>query len=261
VCVVDPIFEEPRLADIYDLLDDPGRPDLAPYLALAKEFQTGSVLDIGCGTGTLACWLAGCGVEVTAVDPAAASLRVARKKPFAERVHWVLGDATTVQPLQVDLVTMTGNVAQVFLADEDWAAALKASRAALRPGGRLVFEVRDPNQEAWRAWTRQHTYRVLNLPDAGSVEVWADLTELALPLVSFRQCFAFHSDGATLASDSTLVSVPVPRSPRRFLTKDSAWTRSEMLRTGRGLSSSSSPRRPADCLLWGMSWVPVSHAR
>jgi hypothetical protein len=104
----------------------------------------------------------------------------------------------------VDLVTMTGNVAQVFLTDEDWATALHASRGALRPGGRLVFEVRDPNRKAWRAWTRDLTYRVLDLPDGGTVEAWTELIEVALPLVSFRQNFLFHSDGATLASDSTL---------------------------------------------------------
>ena len=202
--MVDAIFEDPRLAEIYDLLDDPIRPDLGPYLAMAKEFRAYSVLDIGCGTGTLACGLAGRGVEVTAVDPAAACLRVARRKPFADQVNWVLGDVKTVQPLQVDLVTMTGNVAQVFLTDEDWANALRVSRAALRPGGRLVFEVRDPNRKAWRAWTRDRTYRVLEMPDGESVEAWTDLIEVGLPLVSFRQNFLFHSDGATLASDSTL---------------------------------------------------------
>jgi hypothetical protein len=52
----------------------------------------------------------------------------------------------------VDLVTMTGNVAQVFLTDELWAAVLAAARDALRPGGRLVFETRDPARQARRDW-------------------------------------------------------------------------------------------------------------
>ena len=37
---------------------------------------------------------------------------------------------------------MTGNVAQVFITDDDWAQVLHAVRAALRPGGYLVFETR-----------------------------------------------------------------------------------------------------------------------
>src|SRR5271157_4858988 len=135
--VADAIFEEPRLAEIYDPLD-PDRSDLDAYAALAGEFSAQTVLDIGCGTGTFACLLAGRGVEVIAVDPAAASLDVARRKPAADRVRWLHGDATTLPPLKVDLATMTGNVAQVFLTDEEWAATLAAVRETLRPGGRLV---------------------------------------------------------------------------------------------------------------------------
>jgi hypothetical protein len=39
--------------------------------------------------------------------------------------------------LQVDLVIMTGNAAQVFVTGQEWAVTLAAVREALRPGGRL----------------------------------------------------------------------------------------------------------------------------
>jgi ubiquinone/menaquinone biosynthesis C-methylase UbiE len=55
--MADAIFEEPRLAEIYDPLD-PDRSDLDAYAAMAGEFGAESVLDVGCGTGTLACLLA-----------------------------------------------------------------------------------------------------------------------------------------------------------------------------------------------------------
>jgi dihydrofolate reductase len=51
--VADAIFEEPRLAEIYDELD-PDRSDVDAYAAMAAEFGAESVLDVGCGTGTLA---------------------------------------------------------------------------------------------------------------------------------------------------------------------------------------------------------------
>jgi hypothetical protein len=36
----DALFAEPKLAEIYDLLDSrPNRPDLVPYLAIADEFS------------------------------------------------------------------------------------------------------------------------------------------------------------------------------------------------------------------------------
>ncbi|HEY3036994.1 MAG TPA: class I SAM-dependent methyltransferase [Streptosporangiaceae bacterium] len=74
----DAVFAEPRLAEIYDPLD-PDRSDLDVYAAMAGEFGARSVLDVGCGTGTLACLPAGRGLQVTVIDPASASLAVARR--------------------------------------------------------------------------------------------------------------------------------------------------------------------------------------
>ncbi len=199
----DAIFADPRLAEVYDPLD-PDRSDLDAYLAMADEFGAGSVLDIGCGTGTFACLLAGRDKVVTGIDPAAASLEVARRKPHAERVRWLNGDARSLPPLQVDLVTMTANVAQVFLTDDDWTATLRAVRSTLRPGGRLVFETRDPARRAWLGWTREQTFVHVEIPVVGAVESWYDLTEVDPPLVSFRTTVFFEADGATITSSSTL---------------------------------------------------------
>lgn len=194
-------FAEPRLAELYDTLD-PDRGDLAAYVAIADEFDALTVLDIGCGTGTFACLLARGEKDVTGVDPAAACLEVARRKPYAHRVRWVLGDCSALPALQVDMATMTGNVAQVFLTDEDWTATLGAARNAVRPGGLLVFETRDPARHAWREWTGEH--RKVELPQVGAVETWGDLVEVDMPFVSFRTTFVFASDGAVFTSDSTL---------------------------------------------------------
>lgn len=201
--VVDAQFAVPRLAEIYDALD-PDRGDLDVYAAMVDEFAASSVLDIGCGTGTLACLLARRGTAVVGVDPAPASVAVARRKPGADRVRWLVGDTKTLPPLEVDLVTMTGNVAQVFAGDREWQTALVATHSALCPGGRLVLETRDPDQQAWRGWTREQTYRQVDVPGVGGVENWVELTEVALPLVSFRAHFRFVSDGDLLTSDSTL---------------------------------------------------------
>ncbi len=201
--VADAIFGEPRLAEIYDPLD-PDRQDLDAYVAMADEFRASSVLDVGCGTGTLACLLAARGLQVTAADPAGASLDVARRKPGAGRVRWLHAEAAAVPALGADLVTMTGNVAQVFTTGREWAASLAAIREALRPGGRLVFETRDPARKAWLEWNRDQTYRRVVIPGAGPVETWTDLTGVAGSLVSFRMTFVFVSDGGVLTSDSTL---------------------------------------------------------
>src|SRR3954451_7175298 len=141
--VVDRLFSLPQLAQLYDPLD-PDRRDLAAYLAVLDELQARSVLDIGCGTGTFALLLARRGFSVIGVDPAQASLDVARAKPGSEAVRWVHGNAAVPLQATVDAVTMTGNVAQVFLHDDEWSAALRSAWQSLHPGGHLVFETRDP---------------------------------------------------------------------------------------------------------------------
>jgi len=210
--MADAVFGEPRLAAIYDLVEGERRVDLDHYLAIADELGARSLLDVGCGTGILARRAADLGMEVTGVDPAAASLDVARSQPGAEGVRWLHGDATGLPGIQVDLATMTANVSHVFLTDGDWAATLRGVHAALRPGGHLVFEVRDPAHRVWQRWTRENTYQSLDVPGVGRVETWWDLTGVSGALVSYRRTYVFGSDGTTLTSDST----------RRF------WSRAEI---------------------------------
>lgn len=199
----DPVFANRRLAEVYDPLDA-DRSDLDAYAAMVDEFDARSVLDVGCGTGTFACMLAGRGIEVVGVDPAAASLHVAREKRAAGRVHWILGDATTLPNFQVDIAFMTGNVAQVFLTDEEWLATLAGVRAALHPHGRIVFETRDPAGAAWREWTREKLFKRVDIPGVGFVETWSEVTEVALPFVTFRSETTFAADGEVIPSQSTL---------------------------------------------------------
>jgi SAM-dependent methyltransferase len=201
--VPDRIFADPRLAEIYDPLE-PIRPDLDVYVELVAELGARSVLDVGCGTGTFASLVASTGRDVVAVDPAEASLAVARRKPGADRVRWLVGDATNLPSLQVDVATMTANVAQVFLTDDDWLSTLRGVRNALAPRGRLVFEVRNPEREAWRDWNRSDSLTRVDLREVGVVEHWVELVDIADQLVSFRSMFHFEISGEVVWSDSTL---------------------------------------------------------
>lgn len=201
--MADDCFAHPRLAAIYDPLD-PDRSDLDAYVAMTGEFRAHRVLDIGCGTGVFALLLADRGIEVVGVDPARASIDVARAKPGSERVRWICGDAADLRPLQVDLATMTANVAQAIPDPQAWKATLRAAHDALRPGGHLVVETRDPARRAWEEWTPEASHRVTEISGVGSVERWVQLVEVASPLVTFRQTYRFATDGQVLTSDSTL---------------------------------------------------------
>jgi SAM-dependent methyltransferase len=123
---------------------------------------------------------------VVAVDPAEASLEVAGLKDGAAEVRWIHGDAAALPSLGADLAVMTGNVAQVFLTDEDWERALGGIGAALRPGGYLVFETRRPEYRAWQEWAADTGPVTLDVPGIGAVEQRRAVTQVNLPFVSFR---------------------------------------------------------------------------
>lgn len=205
----DPIFSHPRLAAVHDPLD-PDRSDLDAYAAiLVDELGARSLLDVGCGTGTFAIRMAGEGLVVTGVDPAAASVDVARGKPGSEAVAWVTGTVEAVEARGFDAATMTANVAQVFVDETEWRSALVAIRDRLREGGTLVLESRRPERRAWEEWTRERTQQVVDVPHEGLVEDWVQVTEVderapGGPIVRFDSPTVFHRDGVRIDSASTL---------------------------------------------------------
>ena len=99
---------------------------------------------------------------------------------------------------------MTGNVAQVFLTDEDWTRTLQGIAVALHPGGNLVFETRRPDRRAWEEWAADTAPVSLEIPGTGSVERSSEVTSVRLPFVSFRNTYTFRADGTVVTSDSTL---------------------------------------------------------
>lgn len=200
----DPIFANPRLALVYDTFDGP-RDDLAAYVAIADELAAHRVVDLGCGTGCLALLLADTGRQVVAVDPARASLDVARRKRGADQVVWIEGDAAAIPADgRTDLVVMTGNAAQAIVDDHEWVATLRRVREALRPDGTFAFETRRPAYRAWEEWAADTGPRVEVVPDVGPVEQRRDVTGIDLPLVSFRHTYRFLDDSTVLTSDSTI---------------------------------------------------------
>lgn len=192
------------MAAVYDPLD-PDRNDLDEYAhVVIDELGAESVLDIGCGTGTFAVLLAERGIRAIGVDPAAASIAVAQAKPGANAVTWIDGTVEDLPSLYVDAVTMTANVAQVFLEDDEWLATLHAAYAALRPGGTLVFEARRPEDRAWERWTKAASHQIVSVPGVGDVEDWVQVTSVAGEFVTFDSPTIFHADGERIESTSTL---------------------------------------------------------
>lgn len=186
-----------RLAEIYDL-DSPWGVDTDFYMALAGSAPIG-VLDLGCGTGTLCCALARAGHRVTGVDPAAAMLDVAKRKPGAANVEWIHSSAQTFRSSRrFELVVMTGHVFQVLLTDEDIVAVFETAKCHLVDGGVLAFESRNPSIDWAREWERNFIW------DLQGEKIYQTRSELDVSgeLISFSHTYRFPDE--TLVSASTL---------------------------------------------------------
>ena len=109
------------------------------------------ITDLGCGTGILTVTLAKKGRRVTGIDPAATMLSRAASRPGGDQVEWRLGTSELIDRDADDLIIMSGNVA-MHIIDEAWTATLLDIAQGLKPGGRLVFETRNPLNEPWKAW-------------------------------------------------------------------------------------------------------------
>nr|AUN87426.1 putative methyltransferase [Micromonospora echinospora] len=234
-------FEDPRLVAVYDAECRWG-PDDDFFLGVVDETPQARVLDLGCGTGRLTLALASAGHRVTGVDPARASLDAARVKPGADRVTWIEGSATLLPDRSFDVAVMTSHVAQIFTTDEAWDAVLADLRRALVPGGRLVFDSRDPADRRWERWNPVDSRRHPRLPDGRTVEAWTEVTEVRGDLVSFTHHYRFPPSRLPVPSGDPLqireigVSGPsdTPTSRNR--------SRSRLARAGLELQSSATLR-------------------
>jgi SAM-dependent methyltransferase len=195
-------YVDPRLVELYDI-ENPRGADTDFYVRLAAELDARRILDLGCGTGLLTRELAIDGRHVVGVDPAPAMLAVARRQAGADRVQWVEGDSGALGTPGADLVVMTGNVAQVFLDDFEWDATLRAIHAALRPGGHLAFESRNPDDQPWQRWNRAATYERIDSP-YGPMECWLELVSVENGRVRFEGHNVFTATSELVVASSEL---------------------------------------------------------
>jgi ubiquinone/menaquinone biosynthesis C-methylase UbiE len=182
---MDALYQDPALARFYDW-DNPWPTDFDWFLTLVEG--AGSALDLGCGTGLFSVALAGRGAEVVGVDAAAAMLEIARARAGGERVTWVHAAAQGLDlGRRFEAVVMTGHAFQTLLTPADRDACLATIARHLAPGGRFVFDSRNPDAREWLDWTPEATREVREHPDHGRVERWNSAEATVVPgVIEYR---------------------------------------------------------------------------
>jgi SAM-dependent methyltransferase len=103
---------------------------------------------------------------------------------------WIQGDASALTPTgTVDLAVCTGN-AIMHIGPAELPSTLASLAGALRPGGTLSFESRNPAHREWEHWTPEATY-VERVVAVGRLQEWLEVTEVRDGRVVFDAHNAF----------------------------------------------------------------------
>jgi SAM-dependent methyltransferase len=128
---------------------DIGRPQKEFVELLRRGEITGSVLDIGCGTGEHALFFAGEGYEVWGIDSAPLAIQKAKEKAAGRGlpVHFLVLNALDLPKLRRKFTTVTDSGLFHTLSDEYRPLFVNSLATILSPGGKyfmLCFSELEP---------------------------------------------------------------------------------------------------------------------
>lgn len=145
-------YEVEGISELYDSVTlYRSRPDVDFYVDEAR-FTEGKILEIGCGTGRVLIPIARLGKEITGVDSSPrmleqCKLRLDQEPPeVRDRVRLIQADMRELDlGERFSLITIPFRPLQHLMAVSDQIATLQGIHRHLEPGGRLIFDVFNPN--------------------------------------------------------------------------------------------------------------------
>lgn len=152
-----------------------------------QGLEPGRALELGCGSGGNAVWLAQRGWRVTAVDFSAVAIEKAKLRAADKGVdvEFLVSDVTAFRPNGLyDLITSF----YIQLWPEQRAQMLSAAAQALTPGGRLLFVSHDRSSPP-SGWSREDL-ESLTTPD----EIAAELPGLRIERAEVVKEIGAHAE-------------------------------------------------------------------
>ena len=162
---------DPFVAELYDLnpVYAERTHDIGFYLNFCRE-ANGPVLELGCGTGRILLPAAREEVEIVGLDLSAFMLdrckvKLAKEDPEVrsrvELIHGTMTDFSVEQQFALTIIPFRAFQHLVDVANQ--ISCLRCIARHLRPGGRLVFDVFNPDFSKILAW--KHGEEIENVPD------------------------------------------------------------------------------------------------
>ena len=196
-------YVDPYLASLYDAMNPrESSGDFAFYLPMIMAAE--SVLDVGCGTGSLLHWAreSGHGGRLVGLDPAEGMLIQARRRDDVEWVHGDLSTAVLGRRVRLrgdDRARVPGAAHRRRTADGVLGGPARAE--ARRP---VRLRHAQPAARGWERWTPSNVW------ETGEVRSWNDAGPFENGYVSFTTTYESPQWDAPQYSESTLRFLDVP---------------------------------------------------
>lgn len=134
-------------AEHYDVLNEENSKVINQLIEnILKKHKVKTVLDLTCGTGSQAIWLAKCGYKVVGSDINSNMLKIAKNKARQEKldIKFLKGDVRSIQVGQFDAVITIFN-AIGHLTKIDFEKAIQNIGKNLKKGGLYIFDINNLN--------------------------------------------------------------------------------------------------------------------
>ncbi len=127
-----------------------GRIDRVKREIVSAWVESGhDVLEVGCGTGSLAAMMIRCGAHVTGIDISAKMLATARKNaPEAEFIHMTATEIGKLGADRFDRIVATLSLSE--LSEDELDFVIRISFVLLKAGGKLVVADEVPPSGWWK---------------------------------------------------------------------------------------------------------------